>query len=228
MNYRSKSRVVLCAAVVPVLMLFWPLAFAGLKDTHHDFTSYPGSGETCKPCHTPHAAETSTTEAPLWNHEVTTSSFTPYSSPSMHALTGQPTGTTKLCLSCHDGSLAIDSFGGRVGTVFITDPWYSFPRMKTSAFLGTDLSGDHPVSFNYDTSLANSDGGLHDPASAPSGLGSTIAVDLLNDGRVECTSCHDPHISRANGCGSDCHTGQTMSLWKDNANSELCLTCHSK
>jgi len=211
-----------------VLILFWSQAFAGLDDTHHDFTTYPGSGEVCKPCHAPHVSETTSTEAPLWNHEVSNSSFTPYSTTSMHAVTNQPSGTSKLCLSCHDGSVAIDSFGGRVGTLFIDDPFYPFPRVNTSGLLGTDLTGDHPVSFSYDTSLANSDRGLHDPSSAPSGLGSTIEVDLLNNGRVECTSCHDPHISRANGCGSNCHNGQTLSLWKDNTNSELCLTCHAK
>jgi hypothetical protein len=228
MNRDSKLRNVLGPAAIAVLVLSWPAALAGLKDTHHDFTDYPGSGEACKPCHAPHVVEATSTQAPLWNHEVTTSSFSPYSSPTMDAVSDQPSGTSKLCLSCHDGSVAIDSFGGRVGTIYITDPFYSFPRLKTNTLLGTDLTGDHPVSFSYDSSLASSDNGLYDPSSAPSGLGSTIEVDLLNNGRVECTSCHDPHIRRANGCGSSCHTGQTLSLWKDNANSELCLTCHSK
>lgn len=203
-------------------------ANADLRDTHHDFTTYPGSGEACKPCHTPHVTNPVSNDAPLWNHEVTQSTFIPYNSPSMDAFPGQPTGTSKLCLSCHDGSLAIDSFGGRTGSVYIYDPWYAFPRFKTSAFIGTDLTGDHPISFVYDSALANMDIGLHDPTSTPSGLGGTISVDLLDDGRVECTSCHDPHIGRANGCGSSCHTGQTLSLWKDNTNSELCLTCHAK
>jgi hypothetical protein len=205
-----------------------PVAEADLKDTHHDFTAYPGSGEVCKPCHTPHVTEERSMDAPLWNHDVTSATFIPYNSPSMDAFPGQPTGTSKLCLSCHDGSLAIDSFGGRTGTVYITDPWYTETRLKTSAFIGTDLTGDHPISFAYDTSLSNQDLGLHDPGSTASGLGGTIAVDLLDDGRVECTSCHDPHIGRANGCGSDCHLGNTLSLWMDNTNSELCLTCHAK
>lgn len=45
--------------------------------------------------------------------------------------------------------------------------------------LGTDLSNDHPVSFIYDTTLSNTDGGLKDPSSANSGLGGTIQEDLL-------------------------------------------------
>jgi len=150
-------------------------------------------------------------DAPLWNHEVTASTFTAYDTPTMDATAGQPSGTSKLCLSCHDGTVAVDNYGGATGgTDLITG----------NKNLGTDLSGDHPVSFLYDAALATSDGELHDPTNTNSGLGSTITSDLLVGNKVECSSCHDPHdnVSAANG----------YLLRESQTGSALCLHCHDK
>jgi len=84
--------------------------------------------------------------------------------------------------------------------------------------LGTDLSNDHPVSFTYDLDLAETDGGLFDPASTASSLGGTIEEDMLFAGRMECASCHDVH-----------NKYELPRLLKiANAGSALCLTCHDK
>ncbi len=198
----------------------------GLSNSHHDFTGGAWSGyEACKPCHTPHNANMTVPDSPLWNHEVTTASFQVYSSATMNSLPGQPNGQTKLCLSCHDGTVAIENHSGNTsGTYYAT-----FGNMTT------DLRDDHPISFEYSTALATADGELHDPNTAPSGLGGTIAEDLLQNGYMQCTSCHDPHISRnTQGC-TGCHSVHggpmvtvTLSLWKSNQGSALCLTCHNK
>ena len=176
----------------------------------------------CAVCHTPHGADTSVSEAPLWNHTVTTATYETYASASLDAIPGQPNGVSKLCLSCHDGTVAVDSFDGKTGT------W-------TIGFgnIGTDLTRHHPISFAYDGALATVDGQLHDPESTPSGLGGTIDNDLLRQGQMECTSCHDVHISRNDSGCSGCHfvhgnTTETLSLRKSNAGSALCLTCHDK
>ena len=144
---------------------------------------------------------------PLWDHETTTATFTLYSSDTLDAIINDPTDFgSKLCLSCHDGTVAIDSFGGVTGTDFMTEP----------SMLGTDLSNDHPVSFIYNTTLSNTDGGLKDPSSANSGLGGTIQEDLLVTDLLECNSCHNIHSSNAS------------LLVVSNAGSSLCLTCHDK
>ena len=39
--------------------------------------------------------------------------YIPYSSSSLQAKPGQPTGTSKLCLSCHDGTIALGSVVSR-------------------------------------------------------------------------------------------------------------------
>lgn len=198
----------------------------GLRNSHHDFVNASWSGgEYCKPCHTPHNANQDVPDSPLWNHQVTVASFQVYSSPTMNSFPGQPTGDSKLCLSCHDGTVAIENHGGYTGGT----------TYATFGNLSTDLQNDHPISFTYNTALANTDHGLHDPSTTLSGLGGTIAEDLLQNGILQCTSCHDVHLGRnLNGCSS-CHTvgpggmiTNSVSLWKSNAGSSLCLTCHNK
>ena len=204
------SKTIWVTVVATIVLAFSGSIQAGITSSAHDFQSLGWSGgEICVPCHTPHRADTSVTSSPLWNHDVTASTFTLYSSTTLDSTPGQPNGHSKLCLSCHDGSVALDSFGGATGTTFVTGNY----------LVGTDLSGSHPVSITYDTALATLDGGLYDPATQTSGLGGTIATDMLfNTGSVECTGCHDVH----DGAGND------DLLWIDNAGSALCLTCHDK
>lgn len=190
-------------------------AMAQISGSLHDFSGVawaggPG-GEICITCHTPHNADTAVADSPLWNHEVTVASFTLYSSGTFDGADtiGQPNGVSKLCLSCHDGTVALDNFGGATGgTNFIS-----------TGLVGTDLSTDHPTSFTYDAALATDDGELYDPTTANSGLGSTIAADLLDGGtKLECSSCHDVHDAG----------GFAGLLVMSNKASALCLTCHIK
>lgn len=193
-----------------IAMVFAQFTFAQITGSEHDFSSetWNASGEICVVCHTPHNS-TVVPGAPLWNHSTTASTFTLYTSGTMDATTGQPAASSKLCLSCHDGTVAVDNFGGTTtGTDFVGG----------SELLGTDLSDDHPISFTYDATLATTDGSLHNPSTALSGLGGTIAADLLISNQVECASCHDVH--NANNLN--------FLLVKSNASSALCLTCHNK
>jgi predicted CXXCH cytochrome family protein len=183
---------------------------AEISGTAHDFSSAswnPG-GEVCVVCHTPHFATTGATSGPLWNHEETAVvAYTVYSSTTLNAAPlGQPGTESKTCLSCHDGTIALDSFGGATGTNFI----------GVAFDVETDLSDDHPVGFDYTTALSTDDGELADPSTKVSGLGSTITADMLFDDALECASCHDVH-----GAG-----GNANLLLVDNTGSALCLTCH--
>jgi len=177
----------------------------------HDFSGQGwGTTEICQPCHTPHDADLAVSDAPLWNHEITATVFTLYSSSTLTTTTlTQPDASSKLCLSCHDGTVALDNFGGNTtGTSFI-DPAFD---------LGITLADDHPVSFDYNTALATADGGLFDPATHVTELGGTIDTDLLIGGKLQCASCHDAHNGYPN-----------PSLLKiDNDGSDFCLTCHDK
>jgi len=177
----------------------------------HDFQaeSWVTEGEICIPCHTPHNSQI-ISDAPLWNHEITTTSFTLYSSTTLDATLAQPTGVSLLCLSCHDGQVALDNYGGTTtGTEFMTG----------DASFGTTLANDHPISFTYNTALSTTDGELEDPSTATTIIGGTIDNDMLFSGKMECASCHDVHNTAA---------VSTSLLIIDNAGSALCLTCHAK
>jgi len=203
-----KKLIVLAIAIL-LTAGFASVSSAAITGTDHDFSGSPYSGgKICIVCHTPHNSNTTVTNAPLWNHAVTTATFTPYSGQgTLQANVGQPGGISKLCLSCHDGTVAIDSFGGGSGTAFISG----------SEKLGTDMTNDHPVSFTYDDALASADGELAVPSTASSGLGDTIAKDMLFSGKLECASCHDVHDN----------TNKPF-LRKADTGSALCLTCHKK
>jgi hypothetical protein len=200
---------------------FSSVSFAEISGSVHDFSTSPFSGgQICIVCHAPHNVATPVIP-PLWNHETTTASYIVYDSPTLDAgPLGQPSGSTLLCLSCHDGTVAVDSFGGNTGTFFISG----------DANLGTDLSNDHPISFTYDTALAATDGGLFDPSATNVTIGSgqftrsgTIQDVMLQADQLQCASCHDVHNDFvAGGIGGD------PLLLISILSSELCLSCHNK
>ena len=202
-------------SIVLILILFCALTQLGsaqnITGSAHDFSSssWNTTGEICIVCHTTHNADVSMTDAPLWNHEISEATFDVYSSSSLNATTGQPDASSKLCLSCHDGTVASDNFGGETaGTNFVSG----------NQLIGTELTNDHPISFTYDAALATADGGLFDPTTTSSGMGGTIDQDLLIGNKMQCASCHDVHNS----------SGLDKLLLVDNAGSALCLTCHNK
>lgn len=162
------------------------------------------SNNNCNICHIPIGENISNNYQPVWNKNENIETYTLYKSSSLDANIGQPSGISKMCLGCHDGTTAIDDKGGSGKFSHISK--------------GNDLSNNHPVSFTYDEILAGYDNELQNPKVAPSGLGGTIDEDLLVNGRVECISCHNPHNSM----------NITGMLKINNTNSKLCLTCHIK
>lgn len=170
-------------------------SFAEIQGSPHDFSDANlGTTDLCKFCHVPHNP-LNQNDAPLWNHSDSTQTFTFYD-----GSTGPAARATLQCLSCHDGVTNIDAFGGMAGT---TDMKTKFPG--TTAIIGTDLQDDHPVSVTYIVQA----GKFKD-------INGSTAVKLFN-GKVECASCHNPHL-----------TDNKKFLRSTNAKSALCLTCHDK
>lgn len=201
-GFRNVVTNALLAAAAVLGMTFATSASAVITGSKHDFSADGyGSTQICIFCHAPHNNAGGT---PLWNHAPTAATFTLYSSSTLNSTQAQPAGVSKLCLSCHDGSVAIDSYGTRTGTTNITG----------DALLGTDLSNDHPIGFTYDAALATADGGLVTPSSA-----SLVVANVpLYSAKLECASCHDVHNS----------AGIAGLLRTTNAASALCLKCHVK
>lgn len=160
-----------------------PALSASIAGSKHDL-SVGGEGpvastserQVCIFCHTPHRA---LAVGPLWNHSTTTTTFTLYSSSTSRSAPQQPKESTALCLSCHDGTVAIGNLAAGVRNVANTDPNGFLPPGRSN--LGTTLADDHPV-------------GVAVPAGRP-GLSAPVAGDevRLRWGKVECVSCHNPH-----------------------------------
>ena len=92
-----------------------------IVNTRHNLTlSYNSSGsimdvarnqytEVCVYCHTPHGAN-SQVNAPLWNRTINTGEYQIYDKPrTLNRPIGQPGPNSLTCLSCHDGTISIDS-----------------------------------------------------------------------------------------------------------------------
>ncbi len=215
--YIMKCTLKLIALGAVVLAIGLSPVFALIGSSAHDFQVAWSNGEICAPCHTPHNA-TGLTGAPLWSRADPGSSYTAYPSGGTMDATdagAAPGGASLLCLSCHDGTVALGLFqGGNAETTDMGDVGTG------SGDFGLNLSNDHPISITYNTALSVTDTGLNDPATTVSGLpgGGFITGDLLFSNKVECASCHDVH----NTATID------KLLVKSNAGSALCLTCHNK
>lgn len=162
--------------------------------------------QICIFCHTPHNASP---VQPAWNRNIPVSAYTVYTSDSLTAAPGQPTGSSKLCLSCHDGTIAVGSVLSREQPISMAGGITTLPPGTSN--LGTDLSDDHPVSFRFDSSLAARNTKLRDPGQLPE----SVRLDARQE--MQCTSCHDPHSDR---------WGKFLVM--DNADSQLCTTCHNQ
>lgn len=64
--------------------------------------------EVCVYCHTPHGASTQN-EAPIWNRTESSATYIQTTNTLAGTPVGQPGRNSLTCLSCHDGSVAIDS-----------------------------------------------------------------------------------------------------------------------
>ncbi len=159
-----------------------------VSDTVHNLSaSGPGriraqsEAQVCIFCHAPHNTQGL---RPLWNRDLSAATYRIYQSSTLNALPGQPTGSSKLCLSCHDGTIALGNVLSRAEQIRMAGGDF-IPAGLTN--LGTDLSDDHPISFFYTGGLAASDRQLVSPSALPP------EVKLDASGQLQCTSCHDPH-----------------------------------
>ncbi len=225
----------------------------GLNDpimgSKHDFTnlneragasgmqgvSFSDYGNPCVYCHLP--PEEADTDSELlggiagWNRFAPAADqYTPYTSPSLDAPLRTPSSISLLCLSCHDGTMAMDMVLFKPSSFRSEDDAALHMRMNSAQDLdscgachngiaahdiapkvmGTDLSDDHPISIQY--------GGFNwrdrDFKIPLQTTGFSNGVRLY-DGNIECASCHDVHNS-------------TNELLLTVRREILCNTCHAK
>ena len=219
--------------LVLAVVLFSASAFASdyIRTSKHNFAANTGWGitEICQPCHAPHNNLNAAGET-LWNHKASSATYTMYKASSHNY---QPNEGSLKCLGCHDGTVAVDSYGANTGSHMMGSLGTAGNAL---ALLGTDLSNDHPISAAYTTSttgtsytpmaISTSGTSASIPFTYTSGT-STVSSSLrlsyqtagANTGKftIECSTCHSPH-----------GTAFGDMLKRDNTGSALCLTCHLK
>ena len=221
----------MCARATSVGLVLIAAAGAALgavANTRHNLSvSGPGpiksptEKQICIFCHTPHNADP---RAPLWNRGLDAArnyqmpwSATLQAYPSAGGAP-QPDGSSKLCLSCHDGTIALGAVRSRTAEI----PVSGGPRLVPgqAGYLGTDLSGSHPISFVYSDSLAIQNNAAGDmPLRLPSTLNDPD-IKLDKAGKIQCTTCHDPHDD------SNYVPGRVPHFFVKPSWSGVCLTCH--
>lgn len=222
------------------------------------FPAVPADAQTriCIYCHAPHNTYRLTAAAggvaggagpaspddrydylPLWNHELADPipAYEPYFNGLGAPSTSSPKGSqamlngmtinnvSLLCLSCHDGDIAVSTYGNinqlpasrSTGTVTLAGGAYVIGQ-------NYNLQNHHPIGFTYDAAMVTADPELRDPTTTDMVTvnGNTTTVDdHLFAGTMQCATCHSVH--NTGNCGE-------VLLWRSDANSDLCLTCHDK
>jgi hypothetical protein len=202
------------------------------RNTNADGIHAPAGGENqiCRFCHTPHGASN---KGPLWNRRDPLGPNGDGTFPLYGQISGRlgeieiddipaaqyggadyPNGATRLCLSCHDGVTAVGEVLSR-GTI---------ANLTMSARGTIDLDTSHPVSFVYNEEVRAgimvnvNKAGQYTLPPAEAGM-------LDKQSRMQCTSCHDPHLDTKAGA-------YTLPMWRrytgiENDDYEgTCTACH--
>ena len=189
-----------------------------ILNSRHDFRAIStatiksvSGDDPCVFCHTPHNANPG---PELWNQNLGTTQFTTYTSTTLQSTIGAmaPDDSSKLCLSCHDGTIALGNTVSDGQIAFVQGAAYQLPTTSPNNIAGYNGKGfadDHPFAFT--PNLANTE--IRLPAA-----GDAVKLEV---GKIQCASCHDPHSERID-------TTQGKFLVKINQGSALCVTCHNK
>jgi predicted CXXCH cytochrome family protein len=190
--------------------------------------------DPCVYCHLPDNADVTAlvgagAQIKDWNRFLPDTDYQLYDSDS---LSSRPKGLgpeSLVCLSCHDGSMAVDMVvskpagwrpdeeaplhmrmakGGGMDRCTQCHDGITAHKMD-NVIIGSDLRDDHPVGMKYPGTFDNPD------YFRPAGGGRFSNGVRLFDGRVECASCHNVHDPQ-------------ISPFMRVEQKKLCLTCHNK
>jgi predicted CXXCH cytochrome family protein len=216
-----KSLLIQTTVITVITACAWPLyAERGrsILNTPHNLSVGGGGGahnikstveaRICIYCHAPHHA---TSVTPLWSRQLSDKTYTLYEPANMIATLQQPRAPSRLCLSCHDGTIALGLLAGNTVldpslTSFSLMPKETDPRKNPD--LGTDLSDDHPISFEY----------TQKPELQNRSVLASQGIKLDLGTYVECTTCHNPHNNL---------NGNFLVTNVDAQHDALCVICHT-
>jgi hypothetical protein len=246
-EWRTPMAMLALCAVLPMAALApaYAARSSDIRNTVHNLSATgpgtvkaAGESQVCVFCHTPHGADTS--EKPLWNKTLAAKTYTVYTSKSLDAETilnaslDQPLGSSKLCLSCHDGAMALGSVrvlrgvnnpatisvantgtggimpGGSGTTTGYTKNLGAGTLGQTTGF---DLTNDHPISVTYTDTLAARDGEMRAP-------------DVNQNSTIMVGGTHPLFGKRAAGQGANRPVLPLDPTGPAGAGQVQCTTCH--
>jgi hypothetical protein len=240
-----------------------PGARTGINGSLHDINAIAGYagdslGRTCVFCHTPHNARNTDVLVPLWNHaESRQPVMTAYAwkapANAQFSIGNDPlVGPSRLCMSCHDGTTAVDAHGAANsfdsnGTTPMTSSYTDALGATATRYI-TDLTVTHPIGFQYDDAAARrgpeeiipsrhgylKEVPIRESWDTAYGSASRSAAgetdwrirDTLYNGYLTCATCHEVHNSR-NVLPEPGHSYNYF-LRAKLEGSAICLSCHVK
>lgn len=216
----------------------------GNNSNPHNLSSLSGNSkkaltetQICIFCHTPHGA---TPQSTLWSRlppEGPMGGFPTFAASSVQDPSGilgiddagivattqystahdYPNGSSKLCLSCHDGVTAM-------GILANGD---EIDMSGTGKALAIDLAVSHPISFVYNQSVVtylNSLGKTDTYKNFP--ITAYLSSDSTGKTWVQCTICHQPHQDTKNAT-------YNLPFWRGPGTDDIaeydaiCAACHT-
>jgi predicted CXXCH cytochrome family protein len=204
-------------------------------------TTHPvgASKSLCRYCHSPHVPTTGIAR-PLWIRASRAgNTFGAYSNPTSLDVTVPDVGVgdnySSFCMSCHDGSAMFTAAAYTEGSRPRASTGYSWTTYENGTVDAArnmyngefNLEHVHPVNFDYNAAVALDPQGIYAPVNASSYVvqvafaagtrndAGTSTVRLF-DGKMQCSSCHMPHMSGGIGLSHTQDYGK------------LCVSCHRK
>lgn len=183
-------------------------------------------GEVCVYCHSSHGGPNwlAGPRAPLFNRPRPNSSYRMPEHDAMRMLQDPtPSDRSRLCLSCHDGSIGLDRVINRPNTYLGPAPAdHPIDECEDCHSGGSpaggidwegvwfrpDMRKQHPVSVQYDPTRR--------PGQFRPGTSTDVGGLPLFNGKVECPTCHEPHSQQ-----------NRYFLRRSNLGNSLCLVCHT-
>jgi len=248
-SLRHPSRRAIWLALLVVLLWGSAISAGTLLGSKHDFTglnkrtgvvamptvAFSDYGSPCVYCHIPpdREGQDSATKGAIkgWNRNLpATNTYDLYDSRTLDNKVRIPSPISLLCLSCHDGTMAVDM------TVFRPNGWRNsedaaihlringandlmscgkchngkVAHSIAIKHIGQDLTNDHPISMTY-AGITHKDPDFRQP-DGPYGFDNGVK---LYDNRVECATCHNVH-------------NPDITLLLREPADKLCETCHIK
>lgn len=190
--------------ILTILLSYSCITFASIENTKHNL-SYKSRAEVCIWCHTPHTEQSN---VQFWNKDAKPAVYSTYGA-SMAGVTGDlsPNTLSKACLSCHDG---IQAYNLNIDEKVWQRDLTLLQATQLTNEIGS-MRNHHIVSVAYNE---NSKHLRPKSAFLSEWKGAVTVGELLRNGRIECSSCHDPHAS------------DNQFFLRHNDRGKFCYGCH--